>query len=142
MLRPGRRCRRAQREHTERVERMARISVFGIGYVGVVSAACLARDGHEVVAVDVDPAKAETLMAGRAPIVENGLEALVAEGVASGRLRATTDARRAVAETEASLVCVGTPSEPDGSVGLGAVISVCEDIGRALAEKDGFHSVV
>lgn len=121
---------------------MARITVFGIGYVGVVSAACLARDGHEVVAVDLDEGRVATVNAGRSPIVEKDLEPLIAEGVASGRLRATTDAAEAVANTEISFVCVGTPSDPDGAVGLKFVRAVSADIGHALAKKDGFHSVV
>lgn len=121
---------------------MARISIFGIGYVGVVSAACLARDGHDVIAVDVDRHKVHTLNAGRAPIVEQGLDTLLASVVEGGKLTATTDAAAAVANTEASLVCVGTPSAEDGSVGLGAVISACRDIGAALADKRDFHSVI
>ncbi|MDG3042782.1 nucleotide sugar dehydrogenase [Roseicyclus marinus] len=121
---------------------MARISVFGIGYVGVVAAACLARDGHEVVAVDLDPAKVATVNSGRSPIVEKGLDDLIAAGVASGRLRATTDAADAIENTETSFVCVGTPSEPDGSVGLGYVRSVCADIGQAIGIKSRPHRVV
>jgi GDP-mannose 6-dehydrogenase len=121
---------------------MARISVFGIGYVGVVSAACLARDGHDVIAVDIDQNKVDTLNAGRAPIVEKGLDQLVAQTVGDGKLTATTDSKAAIHDTDASFVCVGTPSDPDGSVGLGHVVSVCESIGRALADKDAFHSVV
>jgi len=121
---------------------MARISVFGIGYVGVVSAACLARDGHQGVAVDVDAAKVAALNAGRPPIVEKGLDALVARGVADGSLRATTDAARAVAETDISFVCVGTPSAQDGSVGLHYVVPACDDIGKALAQKSDFHALV
>ncbi|WP_068115984.1 nucleotide sugar dehydrogenase [Tropicimonas marinistellae] len=121
---------------------MARISIFGIGYVGVVSAACLAKDGHEVIAVDVDPIKVENINDGKSPIVENGLDELIAEGRASGRLRATLDAKEAVLNTDASFICVGTPSAPDGSVGLHYVLSACESIAEALAEKEGFHSVV
>ncbi len=121
---------------------MARIAVFGIGYVGVVSAACLARDGHQVVAVDVDPAKVASINAGRSPIVENGLPELIAQVVAAGRLSATLDAETAIRTTDASFVCVGTPSAPDGSIGLGYVTSVCETIGKALARSGGFHSVV
>ena len=97
---------------------MARISIFGIGYVGVVAAACLARDGHQVVAVDVDPGKIAAINAGRSPIVENGLPELIAQVVAQGRLTATADVAAAIAATEASFVCVGTPSAADGSVGL------------------------
>ncbi len=121
---------------------MAGISVFGIGYVGVVSAACLARDGHQVIAVDIDPARVDTLNAGRAPIVEAGLEPLISGAVADGHLTATLDAEAAVAGTEASLVCVGTPSDPDGSIGLGHVREVCEIIGRAIRRKGAYHSVV
>jgi GDP-mannose 6-dehydrogenase len=121
---------------------MASISVFGIGYVGVVSAACLARDGHDVVAVDVDPGKIETINAGRSPIVENGIDALVRDQVAAGRLRATGDAAAAIRDSDLSFVCVGTPSGEDGSVGLNYVTGVCETIGAALRDKLGFHSVV
>lgn len=121
---------------------MTRFSVFGIGYVGVVSAACLARDGHQVTAVDVDPAKVAAINAGRSPIVEKGLPDLIGQVVAAGRLIATTDARQAVHATDASFVCVGTPSGPDHSIGLTYVTAVCEEIGRALADHPGFHSVI
>ena len=121
---------------------MTAFSVFGIGYVGVVAAACLARDGHTVVAVDVDPAKVAAVAAGRSPIVEPGLDALVAETVACGRLTATLDANAAVAATDVSLVAVGTPPAPDGSVSLEQVAAVCKTIGRAIARKAAFHSVI
>ena len=121
---------------------MARISVFGIGYVGVVSAACLAKDGHTVIAVDVDPGKIATINAGKSPIVENGLDPLIAQMVGEGRLSATDDVQYAIDNSDASFIAVGTPSAPDGSVGLKYVTAVCEDIGRALANKVGPHSVV
>ena len=121
---------------------MAKIAIFGIGYVGVVAAACLAKDGHTVIAVDVDPGKIAAINAGQSPIVENGLPELIAEVVAAGKLTATDDFTKAIHETDASFVCVGTPSAPDGSVGLTYVIGVLENIGKALATKDGFHSVV
>ncbi|MGL3606821.1 nucleotide sugar dehydrogenase [Rhizobium sp. G187] len=121
---------------------MARISVFGIGYVGVVAAACLAKDGHEVIAVDIDPGKVDAINQGRAPIVEKGLDAIIATTVASGKLRATLDINEAIANTEVSFVCVGTPSAPDGSVGLTYVTKACEAIGVAIAAKGTFHSVV
>ena len=110
---------------------MAKISIFGIGYVGVVSAACLAKDGHDVVAVDVDPGKIDSINAGRSPIVEEGIDELVRELVAAGKLRATVDVEEAVASTDASFVCVGTPSAPDGSVGL---VYVTEQGQRQVAE--------
>ncbi|MCA0943063.1 nucleotide sugar dehydrogenase [Salipiger pacificus] len=121
---------------------MARISVFGIGYVGVVAAACLAKAGHQVVAVDVDQARIDVINAGKSPIVEKGLAALVAETVDSGRLSATGSVTEAISGTEASFVCVGTPSGADGAVGLIYIEQVCKAIGAALAEKDGFHSVI
>jgi len=121
---------------------MANISVFGIGYVGVVSAACLARDGHTVIAVDIEPGRVAVINSGMSPIVENGLDVLIEDAVLQGRLSATLDAEDAIARTEASFVCVGTPSNPDGSVGLAHVKSVCEIIGRAIAEKQAFHSVI
>ena len=121
---------------------MARISVFGIGYVGVVSAACLASDGHEVIAVDVDPGKIKSINDGLAPIVENGLDELIARVVKGGKLTATNDVQYAIDNTDASFVCVGTPSAADGSVGLTYVQGVCANIGKALANKSAFHSVV
>ncbi|MDO6591918.1 UDP-glucose/GDP-mannose dehydrogenase family protein [Loktanella sp. D2R18] len=121
---------------------MARISIFGIGYVGVVAAGCLAKDGHDVIAVDVDPGKIKAINAGLSPIVENGLDELIKDVVSAGRLTATDDVEYAINNTDASFVCVGTPSAPDGSVGLKYVVSVCESIGAALAKKDTFHSVV
>ena len=121
---------------------MARISVFGIGYVGVVSAACLARDGHDVIAVDIDPDKIDAINAGVSPIVEEGIDDLVRDVVAAGKLCATSDVALAIQDTEMSFVCVGTPSAPDGSVGLVYVTDVCKTIGAALRNKDGYHSVV
>ena len=121
---------------------MATIAVFGIGYVGVVSAACLAKDGHCVIAVDVDPDKVAAINSGLSPIVEHGLNDLIAEVVAAGRLTATLDAASAVRAADASFVCVGTPSADDGSIGLQYVTGVCRTIAEALPGKDGFHSVI
>lgn len=119
-----------------------KISVFGIGYVGVVSAACLAKDGHDVIAVDVDPGKIAAINSGKTPIVEEGIGELVAEVVAAGQLTATADTEYAIANTDLSFICVGTPSAPDGSVGLKYVEDVCRNIGAALSSKAGYHSVV
>ncbi|HSI34901.1 MAG: nucleotide sugar dehydrogenase [Phycisphaerae bacterium] len=118
-----------------------RISIFGLGYVGAVSAGCLAERGHAVVGVDISHAKVGTLGAGKSPILEKGLDDLLARHVKTGRLRATTDAADAVANTDLSLVCVGTPSAPDGSPDLTAVVRVCEQIGRAIKAKRGPHTV-
>ncbi len=119
-----------------------KVSIFGLGYVGAVSAACLARDGHEVVGVDPNRAKTDLINAGKAPIIEKDLGTLIDNGVAEGRLRATDDARQAVSDTEISLVCVGTPSNWNGSLDLRYVRKVCEEIGEALRHKDAFHTVV
>jgi len=112
-----------------------RIAIFGLGYVGCVSAACLARDGHEVVGVDVKAEKVAAINAGECPIIEPGLAELVRENVAAGRLRATTDTAAAVYGADLALICVGTPSQPNGGLDLGYVERVCLDVGRALAAK-------
>jgi len=118
------------------------VSVFGLGYVGSVSAAALAADGHHVVGVDVHAGKVDAINRGRSPIVEPGLEALLAENVAAGRLRGTTSTADAVNATEISLVCVGTPSRKNGSLDLTYLTRVCEQIGDALATKSTYHVVV
>lgn len=110
--------------------------------MGVVSAACLARDGHQVIAVDVDPGKVAAINAGLSPIVEFGPNELIAEVVAAGNLTATLDAAAAVQASDASFVCVGTPSAPDGSIGLTYVQGVCRAIAEAVPGKHGFHSVI
>ena len=119
-----------------------RISIFGLGYVGAVSAGCFAERGHTVVGVDVSDAKVATLAAGKSPIMEKGLEELLARHVKSGRLTATNDAARAVATTDLSLICVGTPSASDGTPDVTSVSRVCEEIGRALRAKSQRHTVV
>lgn len=119
-----------------------RLSVFGLGYVGCVSAACYASEGHEVVGVDVNPLKVEIINSGQSPIAEEGLGELIAEMNAAGRLRATTDAAEAVAASEVSLICVGTPSNPNGSLDLTYVKRVCHEIGAALEAKTARHTVV
>ena len=119
-----------------------RVSVFGLGYVGSVSAASLAADGHRVVGVDVNADKVATITAGHSPIVEPGLDAVLGRSVAEGRLRATTDVTEAVGDTEVSLICVGTPSKRNGSLDLTYLERVSEQIGKGLAGKPGYHVVV
>jgi GDP-mannose 6-dehydrogenase len=119
-----------------------RVSIFGLGYVGCVSAAAFAADGHTVVGVDVNPDKVAAVNSGRSPIVEPGLDQLLARAIAGGRLRATTDPAAAIAETEVSLLCVGTPSRRNGSLDLTYLKRVCEQIGRALAATSHYHVVV
>jgi GDP-mannose 6-dehydrogenase len=119
-----------------------KVSVFGLGYVGSVSAASFAADGHTVVGVDVNPDKVDSLNGGRSPIVEKGLDALIRDNAANGRLRATTSTGDAVSSTDLSLICVGTPSRRNGSLDLTYLERVAEQIGEALREKDSYHVVV
>jgi GDP-mannose 6-dehydrogenase len=119
-----------------------RVSVFGLGYVGSVSAASFAADGHTVVGVDVAPAKVASLNEGRSPIVEKGLDALIRDSTAAGRLRATTSTADAIRDTDLSLICVGTPSRKNGSLDLTYLERVAEQIGGALKAKDDYHVVV
>src|SRR5262249_31038360 len=121
-----------------------RISVFGLGYVGSVSVAALAANGHTVTGVDVSPMKVDLINAGRSPVIEAGVEELIAEAVASGRLSATTQASQAVRGAEVLLVCVGTPSNGNGNGNLDFqyIDRVCQEIGRELAGCDGYPVVV
>ena len=119
-----------------------KLSVFGIGYVGCVSAACFANEGHEVIGVDVNPTKVEIINQGNSPIIEPGLGELMKKAVDSRRLKATTSAAEAVNNSEVSLVCVGTPSNANGSLDLRYVTRVCAEIGSALRIKRERHVVV
>jgi GDP-mannose 6-dehydrogenase len=119
-----------------------KVSVFGLGYVGSVSAASLATDGHEVVGVDVNAEKVGSVNAGKSPIVEPGLGELLSSSVADGSLRATTDTADAVRSTEVSLICVGTPSRRNGSLDLTYLERVCHQIGAALRDTPRYHVVV
>ncbi|HEY9035103.1 MAG TPA: UDP-glucose/GDP-mannose dehydrogenase family protein [Pseudomonadales bacterium] len=118
------------------------ISVFGLGYVGAVTSACLAKQGYRVIGVDVHAGKVANLNAGQSPIIEAGLDDLMAEGHAAGRLSATTDTAEAIRNTEISLICVGTPSAANGSLNLAHVESVCQQIGTVLRDKAAWHLVV
>lgn len=123
-----------------------KVAVFGLGYVGTVTAACLAASGHEVVGVDVDPGKVDSINRGSSPVLEPGLEPLVSSAVEAGLLRATTEAEPAIGRADASLICVGTPSAPGGSTDLTYVDRALRDIRRAMElcrpPEGGRHSVV
>ena len=119
-----------------------RISIFGLGYVGTVTAGCFASDGHEVVAVDPIQDKVNLINEGRSPIIEAQIGEIVAAKVSDGRLRATTDAVRAVQDTELSIVCVGTPSQANGNLDLRYIRRISEQIGQALKDKAARHVVV
>jgi len=109
-----------------------RIAVFGLGYVGTVSAACLASMGHEVVGVDVNADKVDQVAAGRTPVLEEGVGELIADAVDDGRLRATTSVADAIAATDLAFVCVGTPSRPGGALSTDHLERVAAEIGAAL----------
>jgi len=119
-----------------------KISVFGIGYVGTVSAACLARDQHEVVAVDVNQDKVDILNQGLSPIIEPRLSESIRAGFRAGRLKATTDSAAAVLSTDISFICVGTPSQENGSLETSFVSRVAQEIGENIKRSANFHSVV
>ena len=119
-----------------------RISVFGLGYVGAVSSACMAAGGHEVIGVDKNATKVELIAGGRSPIIETGVDDIIREAASDGRLKATTSTAEAIRSSEISLVCVGTPSEHNGSLKLDFVRKVCEEIGTALRDLDRYHVIV
>lgn len=119
-----------------------RVSIFGLGYVGAVCAASLARRGHEVIGVDVSPVKIDLINSGRSPIVEPGLEKLLGEGVRGRRIRGVTEGFDAVQNSDLSMICVGTPSKPNGDLDLTFVEKVAGDIGLALKDKADWHLVV
>lgn len=119
-----------------------KISIFGLGYVGTVAAACLADQGHSVIGVDPNQTKLGLINAGKAPLVEKDVGALIGCAIKSGHLSATDAAQEAVLKSDLSIVCVGTPSQQNGDLDLRYVRAVCEEIGAAIGEKDSYHVVV
>ena len=120
---------------------MMKISMFGLGYVGVISSACLAKQGHDVIGVDPVDAKVDMINQGHSPIVEKDADELINSAVASGLLKAVKDPATAVAQTDISLVCVGTPSLANGDLDLSYIRRVCEQIGTAIKSKNNYHTV-
>jgi GDP-mannose 6-dehydrogenase len=118
------------------------ISVFGLGYVGAVSLACLARDGHTVMGVDIDKGKLDLVEAGRSPIIEQGMQELMSAVVAGGSVSVTDSLRKAILSTDISFVCVGTPPRPNGNQDLSALTRLAEEIGKVLPEKQTRHLIV
>ena len=123
-----------------------KISIFGLGYVGSVSAACLAREGHDVIGVDPNITKVDLINQGKSPIIEKDLENILAEVVVSeqnqGSLTATSDGVKAASNTEISLICVGTPSNDNGSLKLDYIKSCAQEIGKGIKKRDSYHVVV
>lgn len=118
------------------------ISIFGLGYVGAVSLACLARDGHNVIGVDIDPSKLDLIKSGQSPIIEEGMPELVAKVAIDGNVEVTTDTASAIQNSDISFVCVGTPSQNNGSQNLNAIERISEQLGEAIKNKDQFHTIV
>lgn len=119
-----------------------KVSVFGLGYVGAVSAACFAKEGHEIVGVDVSQTKVDIINQGNSPIVEEGINELINKMVAEKRLHATTDVNEAIENSDVSLVCVGTPSNDNGSLKLDYIKRVSQQIGEAISKKSRRHTIV
>ncbi|WP_137734822.1 nucleotide sugar dehydrogenase [Pseudaquabacterium pictum] len=119
-----------------------KISIFGLGYVGAVSAGCLASDGHTVIGVDPNATKVDLINSGVTPIIEKDIGGMIEHAVKAGTLRATVSVKDAVLATDLSLICVGTPSQLNGNLDLSYVRRVCEEIGAAMRDKEGFHVVV
>ena len=119
-----------------------KISIFGLGYVGAVSAGCLAQEGHHVIGVDPYQPKVDLINQGMTPVIEKDIGDIIATAARNGGLKATTDVNAAVRDSELSLICVGTPSQMNGRLDLKYVRNVCEQIGAALRDKSGFHVVV
>lgn len=119
-----------------------KICVFGLGYVGAVSAACLAQDGHQVIGIDPEQAKVDLINAGKTPIIEKGIGAIIKEQVSKGQLRACSDAAASIPNADMLLICVGTPSLANGNIDLKAIRHVCEQIGEVLATQDNAPVIV
>ena len=118
-----------------------KISIFGLGYVGCVSLGCLAQNGNQIIGVDVEPLKVDLINQGKPTIIEKDIDNIIAEQHSLGRIRATANVHEAVNETEISIICVGTPSGPEGHLNLDYIFKTAQQIGEVLKEKDGFHVV-
>lgn len=121
---------------------MTTISIFGLGYVGAVSAACLADNGHQIIGVDINLTKIEMINEGCSPVIEDGLNELMLKGVRANRICATNDVLHAVQTSDISIICVGTPSNQNGSLNLRHVERVCQEIGAVLAIKPEYHTII
>ncbi len=117
------------------------VSIFGMGYVGCVSLACLAQNGHYVIGVDVIPSKIDLINQGKPTIIEKDIDILIAENWKNKRISATLNFKEAVLDTDVSIICVGTPSNSHGHLNLNAIYETAKQIGLALKEKDSFHVV-
>ena len=117
------------------------ISIFGLGYVGCVSLGCLAKNGHQVIGVDVSQSKVDQINSGTATIVEKDIDLIIKVQRDLGNIKATNDAKEAVLNSELSIICVGTPSTEKGHLNLEYIFSVARNIGQNLKEKNGYHVI-
>ncbi len=122
--------------------KLMKISVFGLGYVGAVSAGCFAKEGHQIIGVDPIQDKVDLINKGLSPIIEKDIGEIIKKAVSEGRLSGTSDAFKAIQDTEISFVCVGTPSQLNGNLDFKYLRNVCERIGRAINDKDDRHVIV
>src|SRR4030042_425519 len=118
-----------------------KISIIGTGYVGLVTGTCLAEVGHNVTCVDIVKEKVNIINNGKTPVYEPGLEELITKNIAANRMRATTESRKAIVESDVTFICVGTPPKENGDSDLSFVRKTSEDIGKALAEKSEYHVI-
>lgn len=118
------------------------ISIFGLGYVGAVTAACFAQNGYHVIGVDVQQQKVELINQGKSPIVEKGVEEIICQQFRANRLSATMNLHAAVLKSDLSIICVGTPSNPNGEMNSHYVETVSKEIGEAMGTKETYHVVV
>ncbi len=119
-----------------------KVSIFGLGYVGTVSAGCLAKNDHEVIGLDPNQTKVDLINQRKTPVIEKDIGDIIKEAVTNNKLRATVDVKDAVNNSDISLICVGTPSQDNGNLDLKYVESVCQEIGKVLRDKNEFHIVV
>ncbi len=119
-----------------------KISIFGLGYVGAVSCACFAKLGHQIVGVDINEQKVNLIKNGKSPIIEKDLDEYIYEGIQTRKIDATTHVNDAIARTDISIVCVGTPSQINGNINLSYIYKVCNEIAEALKHKNSFHTIV
>jgi GDP-mannose 6-dehydrogenase len=117
------------------------ISIFGLGYVGCVSLGCLAGKDHCVIGVDINDDKIDAINRGECPIIEKDIDSFISHQHQRGKIKATRDGINAVKSTDVSLICVGTPSTPNGHLNVDAIFKVAEEIGKGIKEKNGFHAV-
>lgn len=118
------------------------ISIFGMGYVGAVCTACLAKRGNNIIGVDISKEKVSMIGSGKSPIVENGLDELLTEGVQNQFITATSDYQYAVLNSDISMICVPTPSLKNGNLNTDYIREVCKEIGSVIKEKSSRHTVI